>query len=315
MNQPVTQETIWPEGKRFAFTVFDDTDLGTYENLRGVYALLDELGFRTTKSCWGKRGDPTLGKFPGETLDDEQYRHWLLELQEKGFEIGWHGATWHTVGRRQVADALERFAEVFGHDPTAATNHTGAAEAIYWGSRRLTDWRRTVYNLLTRYRNSGKYGGHIENDKHFWGDICQKHIKYYRNFTFRDINTLKACPFMPYHDPLRPYVNYWFASSDGHNASSYNQCLCEANQDRLEEEGGACIMYTHFARDFVSDGKLDSRFQQLMNRLAGKDGWFVPVGTLLDYLLQVRGHHDISAMKRRRLECKWLWEKLFLGTC
>ena len=59
-----------------------------------------------------------------------------------------------------------------------------------------------LYNLLTRFRNRGKYRGHVEGDPYFWGDLCRQKIKYYRNFTFRDINTLKACPFMPYHDPL-----------------------------------------------------------------------------------------------------------------
>ena len=40
----------WPHGKRFAFTVFDDTDSATLENVSPVYALLRDLGFRTTKS-------------------------------------------------------------------------------------------------------------------------------------------------------------------------------------------------------------------------------------------------------------------------
>ncbi len=314
MSQPSTQVSLWPEGKRFAFTVFDDTDLGTCEKLRSVYALLDKLGFRTTKSCWGKRGDPKSGKYSGETLDDEQYRNWILDLQSKGFEIGWHGATWHTARRREVAEALDRFAEVFGHDPAAATNHTGARESIYWGGHRLTGWRRTVYNLLTCYRNSGKYGGHIEGNDLFWGDICRQRIKYYRNFTFRDINTLKACPFMPYHDPLRPYVNYWFAASDGHDVQTFNHCIGEAEQDRLEEEGGACLMYTHFAMGFSDPRGVNPRFEKLMRRLAKKNGWFVPVGVLLDHLLDRRGPRQITAAKRSGLETRWLWEKIFVGT-
>lgn len=314
MNQPATETPLWPDGKRFAFTVFDDTDAGTCENLRNVYALLEELGFCTTKSCWVGRGDPTQGKYPGETLDDESYRNWLLELQEKGFEIGWHGATWHTSDRCRTAEALNRFAAVFGRDPAAGANHTGAAESIYWGVDRLTGWRRTAYNLLTRYRNSGKFFGHVENHPLYWGDLCRERIKYYRNFTFRDINTMRACPYMPYHDPLRPSVNYWFAGSDGHNVEAFNRCIGEAEQDRLEAEGGACIMYTHFAVGFGGPRGLDARFEQLMRRLAKKNGWFVPVGVLLDRLLAVRGRHEITATERRRLETRWLKEKIFIGT-
>ena len=102
-------------------------------------------------------------------------------------------------------------------------------------------------------------------------------------------------------------------SSDGHEIGAYNRCLSEAGQDRLEEEGGACIMYTHFANGFTDDGKLNPRFQQLTERLSRKDGWFVPVSTLLDHLL-ARGHHDITAAERRRLEWKWLAEKIVSGT-
>ena len=69
---------------------------------------------------------------------------------------------------------------------------------------------------------------------------------------FPEINTLRACPIMPYHDPQRPFVNQWYASSEGANCASFNAMLTEAAQDRLEAEGGACIMYTHFGHGFVA---------------------------------------------------------------
>jgi hypothetical protein len=37
--------TPWPDGKRFAFTVFDDPDSQTWQAGREVYALLRDLGF------------------------------------------------------------------------------------------------------------------------------------------------------------------------------------------------------------------------------------------------------------------------------
>jgi hypothetical protein len=310
MSGPVA----WPDGKRFAFTVLDDTDGATLENVGGVYAFLAEQGFRTTKSCWVFGGDPDRGKHPGQTLDDEPYRRWLLELHAKGFEIAWHGATWHGSPRARTAQALDRFAEVFGEYPQTGANHASNEECIYWGSHRLSGWRRAAYNLLTRYRNCHRFRGHVEGDPHFWGDLCQARIKYFRNFAFQDINTLRACPFMPYHDPLRPRVNYWFASSDGDRVERFNKCISEADQDRLEAEGGACIMYTHFACGFADKGRLHPRFKSLMERLAKKNGWFVPVATMLDHLRQGKDQHDISAPRRRRLERKWLWEKLFVGT-
>ena len=95
------------------------------------------------------------------------------------------------------------------------------------GGCQVFRWRVPLYHLLTRFRNIGQYRGHIEGDQYFWGDLCKAKIKYYRNFVFQDINTLKACPLMPYHDPKRPYVNYWFASSDGAHCKEFTRCLAE----------------------------------------------------------------------------------------
>lgn len=314
MNQLSTQAPLWPEGKRFAFTVFDDTDHATLENTKGVYSFLSDCGFRTTKSVWVMEGDANRGKCIGKSCEDPEYLRWILELQAAGFEIGFHNCTWHGLPREEIRSALEKFAELFGHAPATAANHTGVDESIYWGDARLTGWRMHFYNLLTRFRNRRKYRGHVEGDEFFWGDLCKEHVKYFRNFVFKDIDTLKACPFMPYNDPFKPYVNYWFASSDGHNIETFNHCLSEKNQDRLEEEGGACIIYTHFASGFLVDGKLNPRFRELMIRLSKKNGWFVPVAGLLDYLLQINTRHDITSAQRRRLEQKWLWEKIFVGT-
>ncbi len=310
----MSTSVTWPEGKQFAFTVFDDADGGTVENVGPVYSFLADCGFRTTRSCWAFSGDPLRGKHPGQTLDDPAYRRWLVDLQAKGFEIGWHGATWHGSERQRTAEALQRFAEVFHHDPSVAANHTTAEEVMYWGSKRVTGWRRVVYNVFTGYRNHNKYFGDVEGSPYFWGDLCQQKIKYFRNFVFRDINTLKACPYMPYSNPARPYVNFMFASSDGHDVGAFNRCVCERNQDRLEAEGGACIMYAHFAKGFRPEGKFDARFQEIMTRLSRKNGWFVPVATLLDYLLAQRGSHTQTNSQRRRLEQRWLGEKLFTGT-
>jgi len=302
----------WPDGKKFAFTVFDDTDSATLANTREVYAFLADCGFRTTKSCWPVRGDASRPRFPGETCEDSAYNAWLLGLQSKGFEIGWHNATWHGLPRAEIFRAMDRFAEIFGHYPQTAANHSDG-ESLYWGNYRLTGFRAVLYDFLTFFRNHDVYRGHIESDIHFWGDLCKEKIKFFRNFVFHETNCLKCCPFMPYHDPLRPYVNYWFASCNGNRVNDFTRFLSEANQDRLEEEGGACIMYAHFARGFQENGRLQPRFRQLIERLAQKRGWFVPVATVMEYLLRVQGHHDITDDERKWLERRWLREKLFVG--
>ena len=119
---------------------------------------------------------------------------------------------------------------------------------------------------------------------------------------------------MPYHDPRRPLVNYWFSASNGVDPRRFNDRLSEKWQDQLEEEGGACIIYTHFAFHFLEQRTLDARFRFLMEHLAKKNGWFVPTSTLLDHLLASGGGGEITDRERNRLERKWLWEKIAVGT-
>jgi hypothetical protein len=302
----------WPDNKRFAFTVFDDTDSQTRANGEPVYRLMEDLGFRTTKSVWPSAPTGTPSD-PGSTCADPDYRAWVQGLARRGFEIGFHGATSHTSSRAATMAGLDQFATYFGGYPRSMANHYFNDEGIYFGEARVSGAYRTVYNLLTRYRRQ-HYLGHVESDPLFWGDICRERIQYVRNFAFADINTLAACPWMPYHDPDRPYVNRWFASTEGATISGFLERLAEANQDRLEAEGGCCIIYTHFGLGFCPDGSLNARFVELMQGLSRRKGWFVPVSTLLDYIESQRGAVVLTGSARRQLERRWLWHKVRFGT-
>ena len=303
---------IWPSGKRFAFTVFDDPDGQSLDTSERVYGFLGDLGFRTTKAVW-PLGPTSEANSGGDTCADEPYRRHALSLQADGFEIGYHLAGPQASPRDQSVQALDRFREFFGTPPASMANHYNR-EALYWGPDRLSGWRRSLYQLATAGRNSNRFSGHIKGDPCFWGDLCQSQIRYCRNFVFREINTLRACPQMPYHDPLRPWVNLWFASTEGAKGPAFFSAVAEANQDALEEQGGACIMYTHFGHGFVEDGQLNPRFRDLMQRLAGKGGWFVPVTTLLDHLRQSRASDPVlNDADRSALEWRWLRQKLLHG--
>jgi hypothetical protein len=314
VNAPMPPK--WPNGKRFAFSVFDDTDFATIANVRPVYELLADLGFRTTKSVWPLHGEgrPKVG---GTTCEDLAYRQWAQMLQHEGFEIALHNVTFHTSPREQTILGLDRFQELFGQDPSIHTNHTGCRESIYWTSDRLSGVNKSVYNLLNhlnRFKTREQSEGHVEASPLFWGDICRERIKYVRNFVHSDANTLACCPEMPYHDANRPYVKYWFASTEGCDVETYVRALSDRQLDKLEREGGACIMYTHFAAGFAPDGHTDARFARVMRRLSERNGWFVPVTTLLDFLLETRGHHEITDRERGRLERRWLAHKVRIGT-
>jgi hypothetical protein len=303
----------WPEGRRFAFTIFDDPDSQTFETGREVYALLRDLGFHTTKAVWPVRGGRQPSDHGITCADDPAYVQWLIGLENAGFEIGYHNATLHTSNREETIAGLNRFAELFGHNPESMAHHYFCNENLYWGDGRVSGFHSTVYNALTRWKNHKRFFGHVEGHPLFWGDLCRTHIRYVRNFVFADINTVAACPEMPYHDPARPYVNHWFASSEGSNIESFLKCVSERNQDRLAAEGGGCIMYTHFGHGYVdSGGKLDPRFRRAMERLAKMEGWFVPVTTMLDSMR--KPDTRLSDSDRQRLERRWLIHKVRFGT-
>jgi hypothetical protein len=302
----------WPDGKRFAFTVFDDPDACSEES-RKVYEFLADLGFRTTMGVWPV-GPLREVNCPGETCADPGYLAHALRLQARGFEMGYHNAAPHSCTRQEIVTSFERFHEYFGHFPTAAANHFNA-DALYWGTARFhAGMPRTIYDMVTRGRQRTRFQGHVESSPHFWGDLCRQHIRYYRNLVFREINTLKACPYQPYSDPERPFVNAWYCSSEGTNCAAYVKTTSEANLERLEEEGGMCIMYTHFGKGFIEDGKLEPEFVRLMTRLSRRNGWFAPVTTVLDYLQQANGLNPIPPRVLSRMEWRWLGAKLIHGT-
>ena len=119
---------------------------------------------------------------------------------------------------------------------------------------------------------------------------------------------------MPYKDSTKPYVNYWFASSEGNNVKMFNKCISSKNQEQLEKEGGACIMYTHFADGFCKKGKLSEEFKKQMELLSKKNGWFVPVSTLLEFLKKENNDQFINYRQSTALEWNWLFDKLVLGS-
>jgi hypothetical protein len=308
----LTPQVAWPDGKTFAFTVFDDPDGDTREARQYVYPFLANLGFRTTRAVW-PLGPLRERNSNGETCADPEYLEDCQRLQDQGFEIGYHCAAPHSCTREEVVESLELFRKYFGRYPSAMANHYNA-DAMYWGQARLSgSLRRGLYTAMTRGGNKDRFRGHLPGP-HFWGDVCREKIRYCRNLVYRDINTLKACPMMPYYDPDRPYVRAWYSSAEGAEAPAFLETINEKNQDDLEAEGGLCIMYTHFGKKFVDGGKLDPRFRQLMERLSKKNGWFAPVTTALDYLARVNGVPTITPEHRSRLEWKWLANKCFHGT-
>ncbi|QXC61492.1 hypothetical protein KSP35_01180 [Aquihabitans sp. G128] len=312
----------WPGGARFAFTIFDDTDMTTLVNGPPVYDVLTDLGFRITKSVWpvAPSGPPRTG---GATCADRDYLAWVQRLQASGHEIGYHNASDHPSTRESTVAALDAFRDMFGADPRIGADHSGNLEAMYWGPRRLTGARSWLFDhasALARPErpeapgpaaNPRHFQGEVPTSPYFWGDVLRDRIDYWRNFTFTDVNVLNPCPQLPYHDPARPYVNWWFAATQAPTLVPLLDLLDPARLDRLEAEGGACIAYTHLGVDTAPDGRLDPRFAPAMERLAARPGWFTTASSLLDHLRERRGVDvPLDDAARRRMERRWLGDQL-----
>jgi len=302
----------FPDNRKFAFSILDDTDLSTVENVGPVYRLLDELGLHTTKSVWPLASTPGA-RFTGASLQDPQYRDFVLDLRNRGFEIALHNVRNTDSTRREIEWGLEEFRRLVGYYPRVHANHCSNRDNVYWGAARFSTIASDLYGLAAGFTRSRTFEGHIEGSEHFWGDLCKQRIDYVRNLVFREINTQRINPGMPYYDPAKPLVNAWFSSADGGDKARFCELLSESNQDRLEAECGVCIVYTHFACGFCGSGRVDPRVEELLRRLARKNGWFVPVSSLLDLLRDQRGSVSVRPAEIAAMERRWMWEHVTHG--
>lgn len=308
----------WPAGKKFAFTIVDDTDKTILENGTVIYNFLNSLGIKITKTVWIYNGEAREDNFDiiGETCQNPNYLKWVQSLQNQGFEIALHNMSWSNTKRERIIPGMELFKNYFGSYPKLLAQHNDTIEneSIYWGRKRLSFPTNLFFDLLMlinpKSKNSKIYNGDNELSPFFWGDICKEKIKYVRNFIFSGINTLKACPVMPYYDSTKPFVNNWFASTEAPDVNSFNKVLSKSNIDRLENEGGCCIIYTHFGNKFVDNGAVNQEFADKMRELVSKNGWFATASEVLDFLETIKKSKNISSFTRFILEIKWLMHKV-----
>lgn len=305
----------FPDGKRFAFSILDDTDDSTLANVKPVYAALRDVGMRTTKTVW-PMGCPEGSRlfFAGETLNDAAYLRFVHELADQGFEIASHGATMESSLRERTLRGFEFLKNEFGSYPRLFCNHGFNRDNLYWGHKRFQSALfRKIFSWTPGHR-SIRYYGDDENSPYFWGDIAHTHIQYIRNFTFRRLNMLEANPDMPYRLRGTKYVNFWFSTSDAPDVRAFNRLLTCERLDQLERDGGACIVSTHLGKGFATNGKLDPDTERILRYLSRKRGWFVPVSELLDYLRGKQGGGELSDWTRLKLEWLFILDKLKIAS-
>lgn len=298
---------IWPNNKKFAFTIIDDTDNSTVGNIKPIYDLLYQLNIKTTKSVWVYS---SRDHFRGDTILDSAYQKFILDLKRKGFEIALHNVGSGVFKRDEISNGLLKFKNILGQYPKIHINHSQNKDNLYWGSKRFSVILSFIHRLLNI--SSTRFEGDEEGSPHFWGDICRSNINYVRNRVFNGINTLVYDCYMPYKEAHKPYVNFWFSASDGHTVSEFLALTKKRNIDLLEKQGGLCIVYTHFASGFVkSDGALNHHFEEQMKYLATKNAWFVPASEILDYLQSNKKvDHYVTNWQSFKMDVIWLIHRI-----
>jgi len=303
--------TALPPGKRFAFSVLDDTDDATLENVEPIYALLRDYGFRTTKTAWPLDcPEGSRNFFAADTLQNKDYLRFVRELVEGGFELAFHGATMESSWRERTLEGLEFLRNEFGHYPRIFCNHGQNRENLYWGNKRFrTPLLRALSRVLMREQGVS-YEGAQEGSRFFWGDICRDVIHYVRNFTFERLNMLEVDPGMPYHVAGTPYVRYWFSTADAPDVNAFNRVVSRRRIDQLAADGGVSVVSTHFGKGFVRDGWVNPETKSLLRHLADKGGWLVPVSEVLDRLLAAGRGRTLTQGELLRIELRFVADRI-----
>lgn len=281
-----------PENKKFIFTIVDDTDDAFLETIKPVYDILYKNGLRTTKTVWvNSVRDHDRSK--GDSLEDLKYRDFILDLKRKGFEVALHNVGSGNYNRKEIIDGIEKYNYIFGEYPKLHINHSYNPDNIYCGSKRFS----FPLNLLVKkmYSQYNSFYGEVKGSKYFWGDLHKKMIKYSRNYEIDNINTLKMNPYMPYKDKqYDEFCNYWYSSTFAPNQWMFNKMVNKKSIDKLEKEGGVCILYTHLGY-YYKKGKVDEGFKKTIEYLGNKkSGYYVPVGDVLDFLLENKNKNSIK---------------------
>lgn len=296
----------YPEGKDFIFTIFDDTDVATLDYIRPIYDCLSELNIFTTKTVWPLSYQGISDYKGSQTLQDWDYAKYIVDLRDRGFEIGYHGPSMVSMDRVNVKHSLDVFHRILSTYPRCYAAHSSNRENLYWGDNRFsTPGLGILFRLLSRTKKN-YYQGHINNSPYFWGDMALKHIDYMRSFTYKEINLLKISDSIAYKNKKHPWVKNWFISADADNVEEFNLLLDEKNQEKLERENGVCIVSTHFGKGFLRNGKINEKTRLLLKQMSQRNGWFVPVSTALDFLCSdQRGGNVIGPLSLYQLEIKW----------
>ncbi len=294
----------FPENKQFAFTIIDDTDEAYLENIKPVYDILFENKLKTTKTVW-VYPSRNINVSRGDCLNRKEYLDFILDIYSKGYEIGLHNVGSGDFKRDEIIQGLNEFHIKLGFYPKLHTNHSYNKDNIYWGSKRFSF--PLNYAVKKLYKDYDDFSGEDPLSENFWGDYYKKHIQFTRSYELDNINTYRKLPNMPYREKrYEEYSNFWFGSTFAPNPWMFNKIVTEKNIDKLEKEGGICILYTHLGY-YLQRGVIDPGFVRMIEYIGNKkNGLFVPVSNILDFLYQRKIERNkveyIPILLKKRIE-------------
>jgi hypothetical protein len=305
----MSDNLTWPDGKRAAFTIIDDTDDAELPQIRDIYDILRSSGLRTTKTVWVySPRDPKFVR--GDSLaGSEEYLAFIRELIEQGFEIGLHNVGSGSFNREETVAGIELFNRLLGFYPNIHVNHSYNKENIYSGDERFGwPFRFFVRNMYLGY--SGFEGTNPTSD-YFWGDIHKSKIRWSRSLEVDRLNLMGLVPIPYSQSRFNEYANYFYPSTFCPNQDIFNKKITRKSIDRLVAEGGLSIVYSHFGY-YHERGKIDKGFVDtcaVLNEFRD-DIWFAPLGEILSYLEKKNGIREIGTLQRMRLEAECLYTRV-----
>lgn len=307
---------LYPDNKKFAFTILDDTDDATRENVEPIYRYLKESGFRTTKTVWPlSKDEQQQSLFDGSSdLSNPDYLDFIKWLASENFEVTWHGPAMESSNREKIINGMDAFEKYLGFSPSLHVNHSHNKDNMYWGLDRFNNpFVKFILKLTSAYKEN-TFQGQSKDSMYFWGDIATQHFKYCRSFTFENLNILNTNPSIPYVDPKRPEFNYWFSTCDADSVFQFEERFTKKNMLKLINEQGTCILSTHFGKGYCKNGQVKDSVKRVLDFLASHEGWFVPVSEMLNKRLQSDYGKELSTTERTTMELRWLYESILYKT-
>lgn len=299
------QAINWPNGKKAAFSIIDDTDDAKLPEIRDVYELVAAHGLRTTKTVWVY---PVRDKhlFTGDSLlGNPEYLSFIRWLAQRGFEVGLHNVGSGAFTRTEIREGLAHYKRLLGSYPKIHVNHSYNKDNIYGGEKRFTFPLRQIMKRM--YPDYSGFEGDVEGSPFFWGDLHKELIEYSRSFELDGLNLLRYTKF-PYRDPMySQYCNLFYPSVFCSNQDLFNHHVTEKSIARLISDGGCSIIYTHLGY-YSERGEIDRGFRDRLKLLEkySDDLWLAPVSEILDHMISQLGVQHLGPMQRFLLECRGL---------